>query len=264
MKFPYFLLFVVLSLGCGTKHKTDKIDELKRAYSVKLIDFASPGWPSTEDNDGSLWAGLAARAGLNVHVVAALQGGRVTRRPFKDSIVPQESASSFSNDMILGVVSGLHAQRNLGALQSIFGYGKANGWVMGYPTFMVGRVVLKPNNIALLARAIKQLGGPDHQERLIPLVYVPLQDMDYPTHLQLVSILLARDLGIDSVFSELVVQETCSYNEQDALAMAVCGRHDIAADLLLGDYQYPTYVRGHLNYQRVHWLLAAKIILEAH
>lgn len=265
MKVPYLLSFVVFVFSCGQKQKTDKIEEVKRAYASNLVDFDYPGWPSTEDNDGSLWAGLAARAGLNVYLRAAVQPtGRVTRLPYKDSQVPSESASSVSNDMILGVISGLYYQRNLESLRAIFEYGKINSWVMGYPAYVVSRVVLKPNNIALLARTIKQLGGPDHQERLIPLVYVPLQDMDYPTHLQLVSVQLAKDLGVDNIFTEAVVQETCSYNEHDAFAMAVCGQYDKAAELLLGDYQYPAYVRGHPNYQRVHWLLAAKIVLEAH
>jgi hypothetical protein len=166
--------------------------------------------------------------------------------------------------MILGVISGLHAQGNLPALQAIFQYGKANSWVMGYPAYMVGRVILKPNNIALLARAIKQLGGPEYPERLIPLIYAPLQDSDYPTHLQLVSVILAKDLGEANIVNEQIVQETCDYNTGDALAMAVCGRHNEAADLLLGEYEYPAYVRGSEAYNRVHWLLAAKVVLEAH
>jgi hypothetical protein len=248
-----------------SKHKSDRLEEVRQAYEAAKVDFDTPGWPSTEDNDGALWAGLAARAGLNVQVSAAVQpDGRVTRRPFKDSLVPSESASSISNDMILGVISGLHSQGDLRNLQAIFQYGKINLWVMGYPGYMVGRVILKPNNIALLAKTIKQLGGPEYPERLIPMVYVPLQDSDYPTHLQLVSIILAKDVGEANILNEQIIQETCNYNTQDALAMAVCGRYSEAADLLLGDYEYPAYVRGSQAYNRVHWLLAAKVVLEGH
>ena len=267
MKYAYLLIFMVLSYGCGlTPKKSDKIKELKDEYSRRMLSFHSiGGWPSDYDNDGSLWAGLAARAGMSVNVGAAVQpDGRVTRRPFKDSIVPEESASSVSNDMILGVMSGLLYQKDRALLESVFTYGKVNSWVMGYPIWMVGRVILKPNNIALLARAVERLGGPKHPERLIPLIYVPLQESDYPTHLQLVSFILARDVGEANILNEVIVQETCEYNQGDALAMAVCGRHDRATGLLLGDYTYPNYVRGSPNYQRVHWLLAAKIVLEAH
>jgi hypothetical protein len=260
-----FLLVLLSSCGIPNK-KSNEIERLQLAYDNQRMDFSSTaGWPSDVDNDGSLWAGLAARAGLSVNVAAAVQAnGRVTRRPFKDSIIPDESASSISNDMILGVIAGLLYQKEAKVLESVFNYGKVNSWVMGYPVYMAGRVVLKPNNIALLARSIDHLGGPAYQERLIPLIYVPLQDSDYPTHLQLISFLVARDVGEANYINELIVQETCNYNQDDALAMAVCGRHDRATDLLLGDYQYPSYVRGSGNYQRVHWLLAAKVILEAH
>jgi hypothetical protein len=264
------LLIILLSiflLGCGEKPKTVKnVAKIRAGYDSRQVPFDQiAGWPSDHDNDGSLWSGLAARAGMAVDVSAAIQSnGRVTRRPFKDSLVPSESASSVSNDMILGVISGLLYQKKVKTLESVFNYGKVNSWVMGYPAYMVGRVVLKPNNIALLARSIGHLGGPKYQEGLIPLIYVPLQDSDYPTHLQLVSFVVARDVGEANFFNELIVQETCSYNQNDALAMAVCGNYERAADLLLSDYQYPSYVRGSEAYKTVHWMLAAKLILEAH
>lgn len=264
MKFPYLLIILVFAFSCGTKPKPDQQNELSKRYSESLYPFGTfAEWPSDHDCDAMLWAGLAARAGFTVDLsVGMTPEGRPMRRPGHDCL-PGESAATTSNDMILGLLAGLHAQRNLGLLQTLYGYGKSNSWVMGTPIHMIGRVVLKPNNISLLARTIKHLGGPSYPEWQIPLVYVPLSDMDYPTHLQLVSIMLARDVGETSVLNEVIVQQTCSYNQDDALAMAVCGDFRRATELLLGDYQYPGYVRGSEAYKRVHWTLAAKLVLEA-
>jgi hypothetical protein len=262
------LLFLI---SCGIKPKTEstKLDKLEQAYSYKLDEFdiistsQTAKWPSDYDCDAALWAGLAARAGTATNIKAALDGsGRTTRKPNKDCIIPSESASTTSNDMILGIITGLYYKKDLASLEAIFHYGLVNNWVMGSPASMVARVVLKPNNIALLARAIYQLGGHDHQERFIPLSYLPLKDSDYPTHLQFISIALARDTGAANYLAEQAVQETCKNNDQDALAAAICGDEAKAVDLLLGDYQYPAYVRGSENYKLVHWLLVAKLILE--
>jgi hypothetical protein len=262
------LLFLI---SCGIKPKTEsnKIDKLAEQYSYKLDEFdiisstKEAKWPSDYDCDAALWAGLAARAGAKTNINAAITyEGRTTRKPNKDCLVPSESASTTSNDMILGIITGLYYKKDLASLELIFHYGLVNNWVMGSPANMVARVVLKPNNIALLARAIKQLGGHDHQERLIPLSYLPLKDSDYPTHLQFISIALARDTGEVNYLAEQVVQETCKSNDQDALAAAICGDEAKAVELLLGDYSYPAYVRGSENYKLVHWLLVAKLILE--
>jgi hypothetical protein len=269
MKLIILPLFFLIGCGINTKTNSSKIDKLAEAYSYKLDEFdiisssQEAKWPSDYDCDAALWAGLAARAGTATDIKAALDGsGRTTRKPNKDCIVPSESASSTSNDMILGIITGLYYKKDLASLELIFHYGLVNNWVMGYPASMAARVVLKPNNIALLARAIKQLGGHDHQERFIPLSYLPLKDSDYPTHLQFISIALARDTGETNYLTEQTVQATCENNDQDALAAAICGDEAKAVDLLLGDYQYPSYVRGSTNYPLVHWLLVAKLILE--
>lgn len=64
------LFLLVLLSGCGIPNKkSNEIERLQLAYDNQRMDFSSTaGWPSDVDNDGSLWAGLAARAGLSVNV----------------------------------------------------------------------------------------------------------------------------------------------------------------------------------------------------
>lgn len=278
MKYPFFFLFLVMSftLSCGQVERVflspilkdqleaeykDKLEELRR-----LSEGHIAGWPSDEDCDGALWAGVARAAGADwVDVSAALRpNGRPTRRPNRDCMYPEESKTTTSNDMITGIILGLLSARDVTSLHRLWQYGDENNWIMGYPRDYVSRVLLRPNGITLLARALFHLSGGkrDYAARLAPMLYGPVQK-DYEGHLLYLSRYMEQQIGGFQYGMEVAETIAAFRNTDDALAQAVAGHYNLAAILLLNDYKTPSYVRGHDSYKLVHWLFAARIILDA-
>lgn len=250
-------------IGCGRPDKPlQSPSALQQQYDARSATM-STDWTST-DCDSALWAGLAVRGGNQVAVESFLaadgaDSGRPMRLPGRDCV---ESSSTTSNDMVGGIILGLHAAGNLDALNRLWDYGEQHNWYMG--TGPVTRVYLRPNGRSLLALAIYHLGGADHIQRFSPIIYGPVS-ADYEKHLQYTSLLTQNDTGASPNLGELVVCK--NYDRADALASAVCGDKQHAADLLLSDYQCPTYVRGATPaddelYCNIHKLLAAKVALE--
>lgn len=273
MKLPSFFLFTVLSfiLSCGKDHVDGTLRlTLQGEYDRKLTELKEKtrnhvaGWPSDDDCDAALWAGVASAAGAEwVDVSAALQpDGRPTRKPFKDCIVPSESASTTSNDMITGIILGLLVNKDAKSILSLYRYGERNNWIMGEPITMIARVLLRPNGIILMARSLYKLsdGGIDYLIRLSPTVYGPVQS-DYEGHLILLSRYISKLAGGPQYGTEVAETLISLRDEKDALAQAMAKNYFKASSLLLNDYKSPSYVRGHDNYHLVHWLLAASIVL---
>jgi hypothetical protein len=268
------LILLTLLISCGKKEETkptkDSLDQLSALFQQKTLEYIEvtkshqANWPDDNECDGALWAGLAKRAGQSLSLKAALQeDGRPTRKPFIDCIVPTESKATTSNDMISGLILGFLYAKDFSSLKGMYNYGNSNKWIMGFPKEFVSRVYLRTNGQSLIARSIYALSKEDLPQRNFPLVYTPIADNDYPSHLQFIGMLIAKDLGDLSYSNELIVQETCQSNKEDAFANFICGDKAKATDLLLNpDYVYPPYVRGDQNYKLVHWLLAAKLVLE--
>lgn len=267
------LLLSLFLVGCGRLYpKTPPSPPvrvtLEEAYATRLAAFREAtadklaGWPSDTDCDGALWAGVARRAGADwVDVAQALQDdGRPTRRPGSDCL-EGESAATTSPDMETGIMLGLSAAGDATSLERLFQYGLLHSWVMGTPEYRVDRVLFRPNGISLLARTILRLGGPDHGERELPILYTAGVE-DFQAHLLFLSMLLQHDNGDTSFVHETVVQAVCQANPADALGQAVCGNGAAAAALLLAPYESPSYVRGADLNAAAHWLLAAKVALE--
>ena len=280
MKLPHFLLFMAFSFTrCGRAGKPVEPslrDKLAGQYASKLEELRSlsedhiAGWPSDYDCDSSLWAGVARAAGADwVDVSAGVQpDGRTTRKPLTDCGPTEagyagDSATTTSNDMITGLLLGLMTSKDVTTVHRIYTYGEANNWIMGLPKYYVSRVLLRPNGITLMARILYSLseGKRDYTIRLAPMVYGPT-DGDYESHLALLSRYMEQELGGPQYGAEWTEAYLASNFPRDALAQAVAGRYNRAAELLVGDYQSPSYVRGSSSYHLVHWLLAARIVLD--
>lgn len=286
MKIRHFLLFMVKaftlifsSVGCG--QAGDPVppslrDKLAGQYVEKLEQLRelsedhTAGWPSDYDCDSSLWAGIARAGGATwVDVSAGVQpDGRTTRKPLTDCGPVEagyagDSATTTSNDMITGLILGLLASGDVTTVHKIYSYGESNGWIMGLPKYYVSRVLLRPNGITLMARILYHLSGGqrDYTVRLAPLVYGPT-DGDYESHLTLLSRYMEQELGGPQYGASWVENYLADNFPKDALAQAVAGRYDQAAELLTGDYDPPSYVRGSSSYPLVHWLFTAKIVLD--
>ena len=261
------------SIACGAEKEVpiDTLAALRLEYGYKLAELKEKtenhiaGWPSDHDCDGALWAGIARAAGAEwVDMSAALRpDGRPTRRPLRDCVVPDESKASTSNDMITGTLLGLQAAGDAASVLALYRYGEEHNWIMGYPDWYVARVLLRPNGITLIARVLYQLtnGQRDYGIRLSPVVYGPVQ-ADYEQHLILLSRIIEQKAGGPQYGMEIAEKILAKASPFDALAQGVAGNYGLAALLLTGNYESPTYVRGDETYHLVHWLLAAKVVLD--
>lgn len=276
MKLPSFLLFVVLSFtttACGSEVPAGPIliTELEQQYAVKLLQLRNTternigGWPTDAECDGALWAGVARAAGADwVDVSAALRpDGRPTRKPLRDCVTPDESATTTSNDMITGILLGLQEAGDADSTHRLYTYGESHDWIMGYPEWYISRVLLRPNGVTLMARILYTLtdGKRDYTIRLAPVVYGPV-DGDYEGHLLLLSRIIEKKAGGAQYGMEVAETLFAKAHPGDALAQAVAGNYLGSALLLTGDYKSPSYVRGDDVYHLVHWLLAARVTLD--
>jgi hypothetical protein len=283
------LFCVILTLGlssCGVferhKEKSPNADTrltalqgeyVSRKAAYEEITLGTGGWPSVNDCDATLWAGEACSAGLQVRIQdAEYSPGEIHRRPAPSCFLngqPNGSASTVSNDMLLGYLSCLWQQQDLHALQRLADYGEAHNWVMGEPADS-DRVYLKPNQQGILGRSLGALGD-SRSYANIPPAYFPVK-ADYEKHLQVLGILLNGE--IDSNFhldvrgDMLDRLKDLADDKDDALMQAAYGRYtgdqSRALDLLLGDTPIPSYVRGEDNYKLVWWLKAASVVLEGY
>lgn len=285
------MLFVCILFlfNCGKKvddaetQPNSRIEELRGKQKENLQKAVQTwdketGWPSAIDCDGTLWAGLARAGGVeNVKLALAKHADeKIHRRPgqpcFKDGI-DLGAKSTISKDMLAGYVYGMFRSGNKGELEALFKYGRDHNWIMGEPTSDLGRVLLTPNGITTLCRAIKSLGGADAPECYLPTSFASGTE-DYEEHLAALGILLWGEVNggnlvlLDQIpKGALETLTSLSYKHsndalfQAAYALYTNGDYSRPIELLLGDYQYPTYVRGSENYKLVHWLFVADLIL---
>lgn len=228
------------------------------------------GWPSSTDCDGALWAGEARLAGdSSVDMSLALQSdGRPTRRPGADcgpaAIGLSGAPATTSTDMLLGIVVGLWAQRDLDGLLALQDYADSHHMVMGSPADSVtdlSYVLMKPGTRTLLSQAVLSLGGRATGDwQYLPEVY-GLGQADFSTHLTLLSAYFQQQLGTLSPLNRAELEPTCLRDIGDALVQAVCGNGALAYELIESPaYKYPSYVRGAPAYKQVHRMLVLHII----
>lgn len=285
------VLCSLLVVGCGKKveeadsQKLGRLGELRAKYQENVEKAKKEwdqetGWPSKDDCDGTLWAGLA-RAGQVSSVMlnrAKHADGKIHRRPTSPCYANGQdlgSKSTISKDMLLGYVYGLFRSGNRGELEYLFGYGRSNNWIMGEPASEVGRVVLTPNGIATLCRAIKSLGGSYKPECDLPVSFGS-GNADFERHLAVLGILLWGEVNGGTKLVEssdaipagaLETLTRLSYESpkdalfQAAYALYTTGDYSYPVDLLLGEYSYPSYVRGSEHFRLVHWIFTADLIL---
>lgn len=278
------LAFLILALlfSCGKRDKQKEIeefsrhDELEKKYHEVLKEAGEhfdreTGWPSREDCDGTLWAGLAKASGVgSVQLDLADYGksGQIHRRPYNPCWANDQdlgSASTVSRDMILGYMWGADKD----AIKRLAEYGESKNWVMGAPyPKEAARVLLTGNLIGLLGRMNCEYNDICKNYKNIPPLYTR-DNKDYVTHLTVLYILLnSRDVKTVSITSEekdmlkwLVEVDPQNATFEAAKAMYTDESFDRAAALLLDGSYLPSYVRGHPNYRYVYWLFSAYIIL---
>lgn len=262
-----FLLIIPILLSCHTAPK-DAEDgrraELQLIYNAKLDRLneltAPTGWPSLEDCDGTLWAGIACYAGAKVDIsLAEYEPGRIERRPFA-SCYPEGSGSTISRDQLTGYIACRYRQGDTAALTRLADYGEDHNWIMGDPGWKVDLVWMGQNLQAILGKMIDRYPN-------LPITFLPL-NRDFERHIQTIQLNLLGDVGSLDFMQLDRVKQNVNYDSQDALFQATKGRYtgdmQEAVNLLLShDYRCPSYVRGADHYCLVHWLLAARVALDS-
>lgn len=298
-RLPFFIVSVFAVAACGYFERHGEVDgkgpleELAAAHAGWLRELAAAsdpatGWPSTEDCDATLWAGLAAAAGGPVHLEAAEhEPGVIHRRPARPCWTVADgdvgSRSTVSRDMLTGYLWGVWRAGALPAAVRLADYGQAHAWVMGLPESRPFEVELGQNLRGLLCRMIERLshGGDARACRLEAAVYLPV-GKDFEHHLQVLGIALGGevDVGVPAASPGLRLldvngqmlarlKEAASDDPDDALFQAALGVYTGDYDralALLGDPAYvcPSYVRGAPTYCLVHKAFAAALVLRHH
>jgi hypothetical protein len=213
-------LVVGIMLGCDNpvnkKNPSveERIDSLAKLYLAnldKVWSFQSEvhGWIVEEDCDSMLWNGkLNAAYGVRIDTRASespSEPGRFYRRPSRDCWVEgknkNDSASTWSRDMSLGLLQAAWADSDLKLLEDHVSYGKSREtllkgvpvWQMGEPV-ADGRTFYWPPNVGLFYKAIFGLGGEANAAALWPDYWA--KDLkDFHAHLQVMTIYLQGEIA---------------------------------------------------------------------
>lgn len=200
-------IFLLLT-ACGSveSHEAKDVapsEQLAALYQTRLEEYVAltesrAGWASDTDCDSTLWSGLACAGGAPVAISKAEYApGEIHRRPAPSCFtgVDVGSKSTVSNDQLLGYFTCAWASKDLGAFQRLASHGEKADWIMGEPVTEPGDVILKPNQIGMLGRAIYVLsdGNDDRYYRRLFRLYAPVEK-DYERHLQAIGIALQGEI----------------------------------------------------------------------
>lgn len=135
---------------------------------------------------------------------------------------PAESGSDISRDMLLGVMTYLHATKDISKLSALQAYGRANDWIMGRGE--ISRTYFTPLMQSNLSKAIASIGG-------VTTVPQPDQPVDWPVnsgyqaHLDVLGILLRGTSDKSITTLELAyLDEQAKREPRNALFQAVLHR----------------------------------------
>lgn len=273
--------------------------ELQAAFDVTSAEVVAErdqasGFPSADDCDGVLWAGLECAAGVpGVNIdLAELAPGVLGRRPGADCHAEDrdgngkpDSGSTTSQDMALGRLMCAWRSRDLAFLQRFADACEARPFLFdGLPACIIGepypeaasRVVMRPNLMGLLGRAIFVLssGSDDRPYRRVPAFHVGTPE-DYEAHLRSLGITL--DGEIDTALGSLDMVDITPAEKSQLESLVAADPTDWTAAAALGVYSgdfapalalllaparvCPTYTRTPLNC-KVSWLFAARLVLD--
>lgn len=154
----------------------------------------SNGYIVTDRCDSLFWSSLS---NPNINLSATEVGpGEYIRRPSNYLLCSPEnnnSASTISRDMLLGVIYRSVQTGDLAALQRLWVYGETHGWNMGRGDSSA--TLMTPYMISTLAQAIYKLSGGENNYvvRNTPAV-VGVPGPGYAKHLQAIQILIRMEV----------------------------------------------------------------------
>lgn len=197
------LLILTLLVSCSAfkKHKekipvasyTEELENKYQAYIEMASDFTAhrQGW-FDEKCDNLLFTSLVAHIPeLGIDIMQAYDGERWHRRPnFMPECYPDDSKSTISRDMLLGVMVYAWRTKDIDILDRLAQWGRANNWKFGDGE--ITRTVMSPQMVGTLYLAINILNDENNLDANTPLV---LSKTDgYQAHLSVIHALLRADM----------------------------------------------------------------------
>lgn len=262
------ILLISMLMGCGQEQEIE--EDTRYRASEKLIEKYNTylqlvrthqdidGFIDTKYCDATLWSGLVGVSGPSVDLTAALDpdvSGRWYRRPisYPECWGNQESRSTISKDMLLGVMYWSVSRQRLDILEDIWEYGESRSWVMGNGRWGGIDTVMNPLWISTLAEAIYKLGGEDHYvwREVRPFFG---EVVDYPAHLQVLIILLRKDLGLVDDGAADILKAHAKRQPRNALFQYAAGCPEKAEELLLNSAWWPEDRLPRASDRKASWL----------
>ena len=237
------------------KTKSERLADKRRLYlSLQSQGLDADGWPtlySPCDAVGFLALCKTAGGCQKADFFQAEQGpGLWQRNQHKNCVELQMSKTSISKDMLmmgfLYGVYGMDKQTAIGYFNRLEEYGKANDWIMGYPSNTVGelaRVYMTPSMTFTLYNIIEWLSSKPQTPVMAGQQRVP---RGYEAHLRVIDIMIQGKIngGIDAVQMK-DLNELHDRDPRNALYQAVFhrwrdGEMGEVADILLDEKLFPS------------------------
>jgi hypothetical protein len=246
MRFPP--LFLALLLGCTKENvrpsppiQSDVLTEKVELYKGLLNAVQdSDGFIDTDHCDSLLFTGLLGSVpGVTVNIRQAREeSGRWQRRPLTyEACFPDHSKTTISRDMLLGVLWYAFTHRDLELVENLWSYGQAHSWIMGDGQ---RDIVWMPDFQSTVAQLIYKLGGADHRERLVPLVWPPKQ-VGFRAHIIALHILLRNQIyGTIELTGKQFLKEQADRQPRNPLFQCANGNTASALEVLLDSRYWPT------------------------
>jgi hypothetical protein len=290
------LVFLYMLSGCGIfqKHKPTepeasedllRLKEMTRVVKARYLKVSDPKthWPSNQDCDGVLFAGVSRSAGVKeVRIdLADHQDGSIGRRPSTEKPCwhgeDQGSKSVTSQDMAQGRLFAFWRDRDLQGLLRFTRYGEAHridiwglpNWILGEPyPEEAERVLLRPGMVGLTGRMLEKLshGGEKRKYSDLPNVFTD-KGKDYEEALTVRGIALFGEIDgqIDGVMYD-VLKTLAKRRPKDWLFQSVLSRYSgdyrpVYETLLKSPIECPSYTRGIEANCLGHWLFASSLLL---
>ena len=219
------ILALLLALSCsnpGTKDPSPDLLNLLKERTELYKDLGPTGFISTEYCDSLLFSALNAVARNERIDIEDAQGepGQWFRRPSKDCF-PENSKSTISRDMLLGVILYAVHFSEPDILDDLWEYGEANNWVMGEG--VIDRTLFSPTMIALLAEARYKLSGVDVAARFLAQTYDTTPG--YRSHLSILKMVIKAKLDGLSTWDKRNLRILKEKNPTNPLIQAMYARH---------------------------------------
>jgi len=205
------LTFLLISCSTYKPSTSTEVLEIEQTYVLLIQNIQDEnGFIDYTHCDSLLHTGLlGVHKDINVNIEAAKDNNdQWFRRPldYTECYESNESRSTISRDMLLGLIWYSVANDRLDILEDLWDYGVNHGWVMGEDDTGGFHTIMNTKMIGLLARSIEYLGGSTGFWAKTPLTFNSKCD-GYVCHLVALQLGLKAKLQGFVTESELKVLE---------------------------------------------------------